>query len=174
MPGAVTAYLGLGSNMGDRQGHLESALRTLDDHEQVSLVRSSRIYETEPWGFSDQALFLNCAAEIVTTLAPGQLLELVKDLEGKQGRVEGFRYGPRPIDVDILLMGELDINWETPDLQIPHARMSERAFVLVPLAELASEVLHPKSRMTIGEMERVVEGKEGVSLWADRGRRERL
>ena len=160
-----TAYLGLGSNLGDRRANLELALQALHAHVQVRVIRCSGIYETEPWGYSDQPRFLNCAVQITTTLGPGQLLELAKFIEKDQGRVASFRYGPRPIDVDILLMNNLDIEWDSPDLQIPHPRMCQRAFVLVPLAEIAGEVMHPREKTTVGKLAAIVDGREGVTFW---------
>lgn len=160
-----TAFLGLGSNLGDRLGHLSLALQALNESEGIKLVRWSSVYETEPWGYTDQPRFLNCAVQVTTSLSPGQLLDLAKSIEVEQGRVVGIRYGPRPIDVDILLVEDLDIVWDSPDLQIPHAHMCERAFVLVPLAEIASEVIHPGSKTSIGYLASIVEGRAGVTLW---------
>ena len=160
----VTAYLGLGSNLGDRRKSLQDAselLDTLDDG--VRVIRSSNIYETEPWGLADQPKFLNCVLEVTTTVSPEGLLALAKQVEQTLGREWSPRYGPRLIDVDVLLYG--DITMDTPDLQIPHPRMEQRAFVLVPLAELADNIVHPLWGFTIGQMVKVVGGRDGVKLW---------
>jgi 2-amino-4-hydroxy-6-hydroxymethyldihydropteridine diphosphokinase len=160
----VTAYLGLGSNLGDRLKNLQDAselLDTLDDG--VRVIRSSNIYETEPWGLADQPKFLNCVLEVTTTVSPERLLVLAKQVEQTLGREWSPRYGPRLIDVDVLLYG--DITMDTPDLQIPHPRMEQRAFVLAPLAELAAAIVHPLLGFTIGQMVTVVGGRDGVKLW---------
>lgn len=163
--GVVTAYLGLGSNMGDRFGHLERAVAMLDSEPKVTVRACSSIYETEPWGYTDQPKFLNCAIEIATSETPEVLLFLAKKIEHEMGRETGIRFGPRPIDIDILLFGDRAINLAVPDLQVPHARMTERAFVLIPLAELAGDVGHPNTGATIADLAAVVEGKEGVQAW---------
>ena len=160
----VTAYLGLGSNLGDRLKNLQDAselLDTLDDG--VRVLRSSNVYETEPWGLADQPKFLNSVLEIAAAVSPKRLLELAKQVEQTLGREWSPRYGPRLIDMDILLYGDAIV--EQPDLQIPHPRMELRAFVLVPLAELANGAVHPISGLTIEQMSKEVDGKGGVALW---------
>ena len=157
----VTVYLGLGSNLGQREQNLAQAFGRL--RSSVRLLRSSSVYETLPWGYSDQPNFLNCVLEGETALPPLRLLAEVKRLEEEIGRVDGPRYGPRLMDIDILLYGDLTV--DLPDLQIPHARMSERAFVLVPLAELVPALVYPMPGLTVAERLRQVEGKEGVKLW---------
>lgn len=164
---SVTAYLGLGSNVGDRLASLERALELLGATGGITVVQCSSIYETEPWGVREQPRFLNAAVEIQTSLEPGALLSAGQEIESRVGRVKTFRYGPRAIDVDILLYGSLVIDWQTPDLQIPHPRMVERAFVLVPLAEIGGEIIHPVTNRSIGEMVASIEGREGVIPWAD-------
>lgn len=163
--GPVTAYLSLGSNLGQREANLAEAVRSLSHDDQITVITTSSIYETAPWGYPDQPDFLNCAAEVKTTLGPVPLLERVKEVEAQVGRQPSFRYGPRAIDVDILLYGDLVIQVETPDLQIPHPRMTQRAFVLIPLAEIVGDVMHPVLQCAIKELARQVEGKEGVRLW---------
>ncbi|MGQ9476075.1 MAG: 2-amino-4-hydroxy-6-hydroxymethyldihydropteridine diphosphokinase [Actinomycetota bacterium] len=127
-------YLGLGSNLGDRRENLLSALRKLDSIPGVKVLRVSSIYESEPWGLADQPDFLNLVALVATSLTPPEMLEACLEVERALGRVRGVRWGPRVIDVDILLYD--DIVWECEDLVIPHPRMGERDFVLVPLREL--------------------------------------
>ena len=158
---STIVYLGLGSNLGQRESNLAGAIHLLG--RQVRLLRTSSIYETAPWGYTEQPDFLNSVLEVDTSLSPPSLLDLVKAVEEEIGREPTFRYGPRLVDVDILLYGDLVI--EEPDLQIPHARMHERAFVLVPLMELASEFVHPTSKLTIAQLTNQVEDKEGVKLW---------
>lgn len=157
----VTVYLGLGSNLGQRAVNLARAVHRLGDS--LRLLRSSSIYETAPWGYTDQPTFLNCVLEAETALPPWQLLVVAKNLEDEIGRQPSFHYGPRLVDIDILLYG--DLITDLPDLQIPHPRMSQRAFVLVPLAELAPGLTHPTLNLSIAELARQVEGKEGVKLW---------
>ena len=127
-------YLGLGSNLGDRQGQLRAALAGLHGLPGVRLGRVSPLYESAPWGVTDQPAFLNAVAEGWTTLAPHSLLHAVKALEVVAGREVGPRWGPRPLDIDLLLYDDQAVN--TPDLVIPHPRLSERRFVLAPLADL--------------------------------------
>ncbi len=160
----VTAYLGLGSNLGDRWKNLHDAselLDTLDDG--VRVLRASNVYETEPWGLEDQPKFLNSVVEIAASVPPERLLALAKQVEQTLGREWSPRYGPRLIDVDVLLYGDAVV--EQPDLQIPHPRMGLRAFVLAPLAELADGIVHPVLGVTIGQLAAEVDGKEGVTLW---------
>ncbi len=154
----VTAYLGLGSNLGDREENLRKALALFG--ERVRLVAVSSVYETEPWGYTSQPSFLNLVCAVETTLAPEELLALAKEVEGSLGRVPTFRNGPRIMDVDVLLYGDLVM--ETAALRIPHPGITERAFVLVPLAEIAPGLVHPVQRGTVGELLAEVFGKEGV------------
>ena len=161
----VTAYLGLGSNLGDRREALARALHLLNDADDLRVIRCSTIYETEPWGYTDQPRFLNCVAEITAASSPVRLLETAKRIEQTLGRTGGIRYGPRTIDIDILLYGDAIIDMGEPDLQIPHPRIMERAFVLVPLAEIAGNVRHPVCKDMISDLAEGVDGKEGVVPW---------
>ncbi len=135
-----TVYLGLGANLGDREANLRAARERLQELG-VELERCSSLYESEPWGVRDQPRFLNAVCRAHTALSPQELLRLAKQVERDLGRRPGVRYGPRPVDVDILLYDDLVL--DTPDLTIPHPRLAERAFVLVPLAELAPELVVP-------------------------------
>jgi len=143
------AYLGLGSNLGDRQAALREALDRLDSGASRILRRSS-IYETEPRDLPDQPWFLNQVVEIDTTLSPFQLLAAIQKTEQEMGRERGIPKGPRTIDVDILLYADQVIH--TSELAIPHPRLAERRFVLEPLAELIPEFTHPVTHQTIAEM----------------------
>ena len=162
---ATTAYLGLGSNVGDRETSLNDAVRRLAGAPSITILKSSSIYETAPWGFTDQPDFLNCVLEIETRLSPLALLGQAKEVEQEVGRRPSWRYGPRLIDVDILLYGNETLQLARPDLQIPHPRMDRRAFVMIPLAELAGELTHPTLHRTISEIAEEVEGREGVRIW---------
>lgn len=158
----VTAYLGLGTNLGSRWANLREALRLLASGTGLRLARCSQVYETEPWGLADQPRYLNCVAEVATTLEPEPLLTMCKEAEGRLGRVPGPRWGPRLIDVDILLYGAQLV--ELPHLEIPHPRLHLRAFALAPLAELAPSAVHPVLGRNIGELAQAVEGRDGVSV----------
>ncbi len=160
---AITSYLGLGSNMGQRRDNLERAARLLLASKFIQPLRSSSVYETAPWGYTDQPDFLNLVLEAHTALPPGGLLEKVKGLERKMGREPGRRFGPRIIDVDILLYGELTL--DRADLQIPHPRLHQRSFVLVPLAELTPGLVHPTIGLTMAKLAGLVEDNDGVKLW---------
>ena len=180
--GPVTAYLGLGSNLGRRDQNLATALRRLcrdwvqagdgqarDSRSRsagegrVELLRASSIYETAPWGYACQPDFLNCVLEVRIALPPGELLAWIKGVERDMGRRPGLRYGPRLIDVDILLYG--DVTVDQPDLQIPHPLLHQRAFALIPLAELNQQLVHPTRHATVAELAARVAGREGVRLW---------
>jgi len=145
----VIYYLSLGSNLGDRRGELRLAvdfLRTLG-----SVERISGIYETEPQGMSVAGLFLNLAAALETPLEPEALLASIKAYESSRGRdLENSHCQPRPIDIDILLAGKCEL--DTPALTVPHPRVTERAFVLLPLAEIAPGACHPQSGKTVAEL----------------------
>lgn len=142
------AYLGLGSNLGRREANLKRALEELGQRG-VRVESVSPIYETEPWGVLRQPRFLNAACAIRTDYPPHVLLDTLKGIEREMGRVPTQRYGPRLIDLDILLYGDLCI--DTPRLTIPHPGMVERASVLVPLADIAASLRHPVTGLTVGE-----------------------
>lgn len=151
-------YLGLGSNLGDRAANLAAALTALAEAGRVEAV--SLLYETAPLYVTDQPPFLNAACRLRTSLAPPALLAALQAIERALGRRPTRRYGPRVVDLDILLYGERQFVSET--LTIPHPRLPERAFALAPLAELAPEAIHPVLGQTIAELLRQAPGREGV------------
>lgn len=159
--GLVKIYLGLGSNLGDRQYNLSSAVELLS--KQMYMERVSSLYETEPVGYQEQPRFLNAVLRATTSLTPEELLALAKEVEKDLGRTPSFPDAPRLIDIDILFYGGRVIN--SSQLTIPHPRLEERAFVLVPLAEIAPDTVHPVSRKTVREMVEKVEGLEGVKKY---------
>lgn len=150
-------YLGLGANLGDRAANLRQALRRLEPLAHVLAVSS--LYETEPWGVTDQPPFYNAVARISTELQPLDLLRHLKDVEHTLGRRPGRRWGPRPVDLDILLYGERILC--TPELTIPHPGLAERPFVLTPLAELAPDLREPVTGRSIRALAEAV-GEQGV------------
>ena len=162
----VTAYLGLGANMGDRQGNLDRALELLS--QRLSVNKVSSIYDTEPVGNINQPRFLNLVCQVSTSLAPAELLTLAKNIESKLGRTPARPNAPRPIDIDILFYGDQVV--ETPELVIPHPRLTERAFVLVPLAEIAPDLKHPVKGQTVRELLKAVTEKQGVLKWGNKGK----
>ena len=161
-PGAATAphtaYLGLGSNLGDRAAMLRAAVSALAAHLQVSAVSS--LYDTAPQLVTDQPRFLNAALAGITRLEPLALLRAVKDIETALGRVPGPRYGPRALDIDLLLVD--DVVLDTPELTLPHPRLAERAFALLPLAEIAPMLRLPPAGPTIADLARAIAGTGDV------------
>lgn len=174
--GTERVYLGLGSNLGDREGNLRRAVEMLEKN--VGLERTSSIYETAPWGYLEQPHFLNCVCEGRTAMQPLELLALVKDVERALGREpmgeSSIRWGPRVLDVDILFYGQRAVR--ESGLEVPHPGLVDRAFVLVPLEEIAPDFRHPVLKLTVAELlqrfspadDQGVVGSttEGVRLWA--------
>lgn len=158
MSAAADAYLGLGSNLGNREAYLRAALRLLGLIGTVSAV--APCYETAPLYVTDQPEFLNTACHLTTRLEPVQLLDELQEVERLVGRTPSRRYGERALDIDILLFGDLVVSG--PRLAIPHPLLAERAFALAPLADLAPEVVHPLLRKTIAELLREAPGRAGV------------
>jgi len=152
-----TVYLALGTNLGDRSANLQAAITSLAPG--VGVVQESPIYETPPWGYEDQPAFLNMVLRAETELSPQELLSHLKKLETELGRRQSFRWGPRLIDLDILFYDDLVL--DTPPLVIPHPRLHERAFVLVPLADIAPDFHHPVLHMTIQQLKDKV-GDKGM------------
>ncbi len=156
-----TIFLGLGTNLGDRTANLQAAIAGLA--ERLVMTAVSPLYQTPPWGVTDQPNFLNLCLAAQTDLAPEELLTFVKNLEVALGRQPAERWGPRLIDIDILFYANQLI--ETENMIIPHPRLAERAFVLRPLADIAPEFVHPVLGETIAALAKKV-GDEGIRPFA--------
>jgi 2-amino-4-hydroxy-6-hydroxymethyldihydropteridine diphosphokinase len=162
----VMVYLGLGSNIGDRQENLDRALGYLS--QRLRVTEKSSVYDTEPIGNPEQPRFLNMVCRVKTMLKPEDLLVLAKGIERKMGRIPGSPNSPRPIDIDILFYGDEVI--KLPELVIPHPRLTERAFVLVPLNEIAPGLVHPVKKNSINELlKEVKQGVQGVLKLEEKG-----
>ena len=146
----ITAYVGLGSNLGDRQSNLKIALSEMRALPMIEVKQVSSLYESAPVGMTEQPDFLNAVAEVQTSLPALELLGVLLHIEKKMGRARTIRWGPRVIDLDLLLYGEQQI--ALPNLTVPHPRLRERAFVMVPLAELAPELALPGGGKTAAEI----------------------
>lgn len=143
-----TIFLALGTNLGDRPANLHAAIDALEPP--VKARRESPVYETPPWGVTEQPAFLNMVVEGETVLEPAPLLDHLKRIEARLGRQPSARYGPRLIDLDLLFYDDLVL--DTPPLVVPHPRLHERAFVLVPLADLAPDLRHPTLGLPVREL----------------------
>ena len=141
-------YLALGTNLGDRLANLKQAIASLTP--QMEVKAKSSVYETPPWGYEDQPKFLNQVVKVKTYLEPEALLKHLKRLEVALGRKESFQNGPRLIDIDILFFDDTVVN--TSSLVIPHPRLHERAFVLLPLMDIAPDLVHPVNKKSVSEM----------------------
>jgi len=157
-----TIYLGLGSNLGDRAANLEQAVAALAAAG-VRTVKRSSLYATEPLGFGPQNWFLNCVVEGSTELMPRQLLRATQQVERDLGRRRLVRNGPRVVDIDILFYGANVVSMS--DLEIPHPRIAERRFVLIPLREIAQSLRHPTLRCTIAELLAATPDRSEVRRW---------
>jgi 2-amino-4-hydroxy-6-hydroxymethyldihydropteridine diphosphokinase len=153
-----TVYIGIGSNVGEREENCLKAVRLLEENG-VKITRRSALYETEPWGVTDQPRFINMAVASETDLSPRGLLLLLKRIEGDMGRRRGVKWGPRLIDLDILLYNDLVM--EESDLAIPHPMMHRRHFVLKPLAEIAPDKVHPGMARKIRDLLRDLREDDG-------------
>lgn len=157
------AFIGLGSNMGDRYDYLMQAIKLLDSHPKIKIVNISSVYETDPVGYTDQNLFLNMVIEAETDLSAEELLESCMKIETTLGRKREIRWGPRTLDLDILLFNNENI--ETENLVVPHPRMFERAFVIVPLLEICPSIPYPKKNNPLVLSLNQLPTIEGVRIW---------
>jgi 2-amino-4-hydroxy-6-hydroxymethyldihydropteridine diphosphokinase len=142
-----TAYVSIGSNLGDRLEYIREAIGKLKQVEEIKICKASSVYETQPVGHKNQGWFLNMILKLKTTLEPLHLLELLLGIENQMGRKRNQKWGPRNIDLDILLYDDLILN--SAKLTLPHPKMHQRRFVLVPLAEIAPRVVHPLLKKSI-------------------------
>lgn len=157
------AYLSIGSNMGNRLETFHKALQLLNENEKITIKDMSSIYETDPVGYTNQACFLNAVIKISTSLKPEELLQVCLLVESGLGRKREIRWGPRTLDLDILLYNQENI--ETESLIVPHPRMQERAFVIIPLMELDPNTKLPNVKATLDDILNQIPDKEGVRLW---------
>ncbi len=148
-PKISTVYIGIGSNIGDREFNCRDAIRKMQERE-INIKKKSSMYETEPWGLKEQPKFINMVVEAETHLSPEELLKTLKDIEKEMGRTEAIKWGPRIIDLDILFYNDILIDMET--LHIPHPLLHKRDFVLVPLCEIAPEKVHPVLKKSIRQL----------------------
>lgn len=157
------AYVALGSNIGDREKLLQSALDLIGGYPGIKLERVSAVYQTDPVGYTDQPPFLNMVAAVRTSLEPILLLRALLALEQQLGRTREIRFGPRTIDLDLLLYGQVSMDQE--ELTLPHPRMLERAFVLVPLHDVLSAGHPLEGQVALASSEALRQGKEGIQVW---------
>ena len=152
----IMAYVGIGTNIGDRAANVAQALQALAAEPAIEFAEASSLYETAPVGKTDQPDFLNAVIALRTSLPPRDLLDALLHIENQMGRVRTLRWGPRVIDLDLLLYGDEQI--QTPGLTVPHPRLRERAFVLVPLAEIAPDLRLPGDEKKVGEFAETLSG----------------
>lgn len=145
----ATVYIGIGSNLGKRRYNCEKAIKKIKE-KGIVVKKISSMYETKPWGLKEQPLFINMVVEIETKINPEELLKMLKEIEVEMGRKETLRWGPRIIDLDILLYNNEIIDQE--DLKIPHPFLHQRDFVLLPLSEIAPDLIHPVLKKTIKQL----------------------
>ncbi len=153
----VRVFIGLGSNIGEREKYLETALTQLREHPAIKIFKISKNYETEPEGYITQPRFINAVAELETPLPPEILLEELQEIEKKVGRTKSVKWGPREIDLDILVYGDQEFCSEK--LQLPHPLIAERVFVLEPLTEIAPEIIHPVHKKSFKELLNILQEK---------------
>jgi len=157
-----TIYIALGTNLGNRLANLRAAIQSMPP--EVKVLAESHVYETPPWGYEDQPAFLNMVVKAKTELLPEALLKYLKQLEVELGREQNFRWGPRLIDLDILFYDDLVL--ASPPLVIPHPRLHERAFVLVPLADVAPDLIHPVLKQSVRDLLVAIEA-QGIIRFGD-------
>lgn len=161
----ATAYIGLGANLGNRMAMLQVAIQRLQTLGRIERVSS--LYETEPVGYLEQPPFLNAVVALDTALAPAELLDALLGIERDLGRMRTFPNAPRTLDLDLLMVD--NVNLDTPEVTLPHPRLHERAFVLVPLAEIAPELVHSGAGKTMSELLQTLPDQCGVEVFAAAG-----
>ncbi|MFD2761428.1 2-amino-4-hydroxy-6-hydroxymethyldihydropteridine diphosphokinase [Lentibacillus juripiscarius] len=164
-----TVYLALGSNIEPREDYLKRAVHLLEDDPRLTVIKSSSIYQTAPVGYTEQADFLNMVLKAETSLSPLALLDVCQQIEKKLGREREFRFGPRTLDLDILVYNQE--NRQTEQLTLPHPRMHERAFVLIPLGEIAPDLTLPPADKPISDYIDALSERDikDVTRWTERG-----
>ncbi|MGB2697203.1 MAG: 2-amino-4-hydroxy-6-hydroxymethyldihydropteridine diphosphokinase [Candidatus Zixiibacteriota bacterium] len=157
------AYIGLGSNLNHKMESLDKAVDLIEHNSKVKVLKRSSVYQTEPVGIKDQPFFLNMVLEVETEISPFELLFLLQDIERKMGRKREKKWGPRNIDLDLLLYEDQVIN--SAELTLPHPQMHLRKFVLVPLAEITEDRIHPLNKKTISELLKDLKEDSKVELF---------
>lgn len=157
------AYISLGSNIGDRSENFRRAIEKLERKPDIQVVNHSSIYDTDPVGYEDQDQFLNMVIKVKTNLKPFELIDVCLEIENELGRKREIRWGPRTIDLDILLYNQENINSEK--LIVPHPRMHERAFVIIPLLEIHTNIKHPTMDIPLKVILEDIPDREGVRIW---------
>lgn len=152
--------IGIGSNLGDRMAHCQSAIHHLRELSSTDVIKISSLFETEPIEREDQEWFINVVVEIQTHLSPEELLVSCQSIEGSLGRIRTSRFGPRTIDLDLLFYGQQVMN--TLELTIPHPRLHERHFVLIPLLEIAPDWVHPLQKASVKSLLELIQGQKAV------------
>ena len=155
-----TAFIGIGSNVGDKIGNCRRVIAEISKHTQNRLIAQSSLYKTDPVGYTQQDWFINCVIRIETRLTVHQLLRVLGDIEVSMGRKRTFKWGPRIIDLDILFFNDEIIQCE--GLTVPHPEVQNRAFVLVPLREIAGEYIHPLLKKSISQLTAQLAGGQGI------------
>lgn len=158
-----TAYIGIGSNQGDKHKNCTLAVENIRDCERNCPLKHSSFYHTEPWGYSKQDDFINLVIELKTSFSPLELLSFLQGVEKKLGKKKNGKWGPRTIDLDLLLYNDQSL--ESPQLTIPHPLLHQRGFVLLPLEEIAPQLIHPGFNQTISQLlDKLSDGKSVIKL----------
>lgn len=161
----INAFIGIGTNLGDRKKHIAEALERLERRTDIKVIKSSSLYVTEPIGYVGQDWFLNCVVEVMTSMPPRELLSHCLSIEEQMGRTRTMQWGPRIIDLDILLYDDTVI--EDDELTVPHPNMDKRRFVLVPIVEIAPDVIHPKLNKTVTDLLKNLKDAHKVDLYRE-------
>jgi 2-amino-4-hydroxy-6-hydroxymethyldihydropteridine diphosphokinase len=161
----TTAYIGIGSNLGDKVKNCRDAIHQLHTTPGIEVSKTSSLYFTEPVGYENQDWFINCVVEVKTFLPPQEVFLRCKEIEKKMGRAYLIKWGPRIIDLDLLFYNHLIL--KEPDLEIPHPRLHERGFVVIPLAELNPTWTHPVLKKTMSELKQELKDLHEVKLYRD-------